>query len=253
MHSSPSGAHSNVTQNFIQHLQIPSSELMNMIEAGIWIVSSEGIIEYVNPSICKMFGYTREEMLNQHAVQFIGANNTEMVSNNIAKRQKGVSESYSFQLLRRDGTLLEVMVAANAVFGKDKQFIGAMAVITENKNATIAAAAVKPKNENGEFTFGNLKLYPGSIEYSINGERFEISHFAFKLLSYFVRNHGRVIARSEIIEHVWEDAQTSDRVIDAHIVALRKKLKSFDGALKMVYGLGYILKLNDKTATNPQV
>ncbi|MBC7464756.1 MAG: winged helix-turn-helix domain-containing protein [Bdellovibrio sp.] len=250
MQSTPSNTDSNSTGDFTQFLQIPSTELMDIVEAAIWVVSLDGTIEYVNPSICKMFGYTREEMLRRHAVDFIGHANSGFVTENIAKRKKGMSEIYSFSLPRRDGTTLDVMIAANAVFDRNKNVIGAMAVITENKGSAVNANKTKTITDSEEYSFGNLKLYPASIEYAMNGERFEISHFAFRLLSYFVKNHSRVITRSEIIEHVWEESQTSDRVIDAHIVALRKKLKNFDGALKMVYGLGYILKLTDKTTSN---
>lgn len=240
-------ASSTATTTIGQHLQIPSTELMNIFEAGIWVVSMDGKIVYVNPSVCKMFGYTADEMLNHSATEFLGAPNSTLYAEHIARRQQGLADSYAFLLPRRDGSMLDVMVAANAVFDKDKNVIGAMAVITENKGSAINA---KLATQSNPYLFGNLELFPGSIEYAINGQRFEISHFAFKLLSYFVKNNGRVIARSEIIEHVWENAQTSDRVIDAHIVALRKKLKDFDGALKMVYGLGYILKTNEKSNGN---
>lgn len=45
-----------------------------------------------------------------------------------------------------------------------------------------------------------------------------------------------------ILDSVWSDRDVSDRVVDNHILSLRKKLISFDHEIFSVYGAGYSLK-----------
>jgi DNA-binding response OmpR family regulator len=52
----------------------------------------------------------------------------------------------------------------------------------------------------------------------------------------------QVVSREKIMQHVWEDESKSNRLIDAHITSLRKKIKNFDGEFQTVYGSGYRLK-----------
>lgn len=69
----------------------------------------------------------------------------------------------------------------------------------------------------------------------------------FSLLEYLMRNQGRVLTRTEIIEHVWDiHFDSESNVIDVYINLLRKKLDApFPNKLiKTVVGSGYILKEN---------
>jgi two-component system, OmpR family, response regulator len=66
----------------------------------------------------------------------------------------------------------------------------------------------------------------------------------FRLLDYLMRNAGRLVTRTMLLEHVWDfnfDPQTN--VIDVQICRLRGKIdKDFDRPLlHTVHGAGYIL------------
>jgi two-component system OmpR family response regulator len=66
----------------------------------------------------------------------------------------------------------------------------------------------------------------------------------FRLLDYLMRNAGRLVTRTMLLEHVWDfnfDPQTN--VIDVQICRLRSKIdKDFDRPLlHTVHGAGYIL------------
>ncbi len=67
----------------------------------------------------------------------------------------------------------------------------------------------------------------------------------FKLLEYLMRNAGRVVTRTMLLENVWDyhfDPQTN--VIDVHISRLRSKIdKDFDQPLlQTVRGAGYSIR-----------
>lgn len=81
----------------------------NAIEA-IFVVNREGILEYVNPRVCGLLGYRREELLGQSFVNFIHPYDVALVVERWQARHRGenVPERYEIQLVRQDGTSLPV-------------------------------------------------------------------------------------------------------------------------------------------------
>ncbi len=78
-----------------------------------------------------------------------------------------------------------------------------------------------------------------------DGKAVNIQSREFRLLEYLLRNKGRVVTRTMLLEHVWDyhfDPQTN--VIDVHISRLRGKIGG-DGEnsiIKTVRGAGYIIE-----------
>ncbi len=78
-----------------------------------------------------------------------------------------------------------------------------------------------------------------------SGQKIELQPREFALLEYLMRNAGRVVSRTMIMEHVWDynfDPQTN--VVDARVSKLRDKVdRDFEKKLiHTVRGAGYILK-----------
>ena len=64
----------------------------------------------------------------------------------------------------------------------------------------------------------------------------------FYLLEYLIRNAGRVVSRSMILDHVWEsNSESLTNVVDVHIKYLRDQIDRPFGKqlIKTVHGLGY--------------
>jgi two-component system OmpR family response regulator len=77
------------------------------------------------------------------------------------------------------------------------------------------------------------------------GRKFELQPLEFSLLEYLMRNAGKVVSKTMIMEHVWDynfDPQTN--VVEARICRLREKIdKDFPKKLiHTVRGVGYVLK-----------
>jgi len=77
------------------------------------------------------------------------------------------------------------------------------------------------------------------------GQPIELTTREFALLEYLLRNAGRVVSRSMLLEAVWDynfDPQTN--IIDQHVSRLRAKIdKDFDPPLlQTVRGMGYSLR-----------
>jgi DNA-binding response OmpR family regulator len=89
---------------------------------------------------------------------------------------------------------------------------------------------------------GSLRLDRITREVTSNGQRVELTGREFNLLEYLMRSPGRVLTRTQILEHVWGyDFNPSTNVVDVAIQRLRKKLEPVAAAqwIESVRGVGY--------------
>ena len=93
------------------------------------------------------------------------------------------------------------------------------------------------------YSFGRFELDLGRFELRREGKQLEATHTELKLLTAFIRSRGRVLTREHLLEAVWGSGVfVSDRVVDYHIVALRKKIEDDPAVprhLVSVRGVGY--------------
>ncbi len=92
---------------------------------------------------------------------------------------------------------------------------------------------------------GDLSLDLLTRETIRDGKKIDLQPREFMLLEYLLRNAGKVISKTMILEHVWDysfDPQTN--VVDVLVCRLRNKIDK-DMATKMIHtvrGVGYVLK-----------
>ena len=93
------------------------------------------------------------------------------------------------------------------------------------------------------FRFGEVEVDFRRGELRRGGTAVELTPIEFKLLTLFVRAPGRVMSRDCLLAGAWgPDTFASDRIVDNHIVNLRRKIEP-DPAnpryLRNVRGMGY--------------
>jgi heavy metal response regulator len=94
-------------------------------------------------------------------------------------------------------------------------------------------------------TVGDLSLDPVRRVVMRGAQRIELSLKEFSLLEYFMRNPGRVLTRTMIIEHVWNyDFDSETNVVDVYVNYLRKKIDAGHEPklIHTVRGVGYVMK-----------
>ena len=77
------------------------------------------------------------------------------------------------------------------------------------------------------------------------GREIDLQPREFRLLEYLMRNAGRVVTRTMLLEHVWEfHFDPTTNIIETHISRLRSKIdRGFDAVLlETVRGSGYLLR-----------
>jgi two-component system OmpR family response regulator len=76
------------------------------------------------------------------------------------------------------------------------------------------------------------------------GRRIDLTAKEYSLLEYLMRNSGRPLTKSLIIEHVWDiHFDSVSNVVEVHINSLRNKIdRGFEPPLiHTVRGVGYLL------------
>ena len=104
-----------------------------------------------------------------------------------------------------------------------------------------ASSAAEPT----KLTVGDLTVDLLSHKVARGDEEIDIQPLEYSLLEYLMRNAGRVVSKTMIMEHVWEynfDPQTN--IVETRICRLRDKIdRPFDRKLiHTVRGFGYVLK-----------
>jgi two-component system response regulator RegX3 len=102
--------------------------------------------------------------------------------------------------------------------------------------------------ELGIHTVAGIRLDIGKHQVTINGEIVSLPLKEFELLEFLMRNAGRVLTRSQLIDRVWGGDYYGDtKTLDVHIKRLRAKIEA-DPAnpvlIQTIRGLGYKLESN---------
>ena len=90
---------------------------------------------------------------------------------------------------------------------------------------------------------GGLSVDPRTRRATVGGNELKLSRTEFNLLAVFLRQPGRAFERSQLLDAVWgADVVVTDRTVDVHIKALRRKLGEAGGdgqVIETVRGVGY--------------
>lgn len=98
--------------------------------------------------------------------------------------------------------------------------------------------------ENSTLTFSNLTINLQKRKVTRDNIEIDLQPREFALLEYLLRNRGRIISKTMLMEHVWDynfDPQTN--VVEARICKLRDKIdKPFkNNLIHTIKGVGYVL------------
>ena len=93
------------------------------------------------------------------------------------------------------------------------------------------------------YRFADIEVDFTRAEVRRAGAAVDMTPLEFKLLSTFIRRRGRLLTRERLLDEVWRpDSSPTDRVIDNHIMNLRRKIEPAPNESRYIVsvrGLGY--------------
>lgn len=90
---------------------------------------------------------------------------------------------------------------------------------------------------------GDLVVDNAKQELWIKDSLVEVGQLECRLLYYLAANLDKLVNREQIIEKIWQGQKVSSRLINPHVLSLRRKLKGSNCYISSVYKCGYALKL----------
>jgi two-component system OmpR family response regulator len=94
-------------------------------------------------------------------------------------------------------------------------------------------------------SFADIELDDDTHEVWKAGVAVSLSPTEFKLLRYFMQNAGRVLSKSQILDHVWNyDFGGDANVVESYVSYLRRKIDTTEPRLlQTLRGVGYTLRV----------
>jgi two-component system, OmpR family, response regulator len=157
--------------------------------------------------------------------------------------------------LRRDGNHVPVIFLTAKDAREDKVnglTIGGDDYITKPFGLEELAARVRtvlrrtrPAVADPVLIFADVTLDQDSYEVHRAGQRIDLSPTEFRLLRFFMLHPGRVLTRTQLLDHVWDyDFGGSSTVVSTYVAYLRRKLASTGPDLIHTQrAVGYCLRL----------
>ncbi len=95
---------------------------------------------------------------------------------------------------------------------------------------------------NGLLSAGKVALDTGGHVLRVDAKVVELTAKEFAILEYFLLNRGRLLTRTQIIEHIWDyDFDGGRNLVDVYVGRLRRKVVEAGGGdpFVTVRGSGY--------------
>ena len=89
-----------------------------------------------------------------------------------------------------------------------------------------------------EIRCGPIALDPRAARVTVAGAAVRLTSHEFRVLSYLMHHHGKVVSQTELSEHIYaEDADRDSNTVEVFIARLRRKVGA--ASIETVRGLGY--------------
>jgi len=130
-----------------------------------------------------------------------------------------------------------------------REIVARVRAVLRRSVATSAAAPTQPRSA------PPLTADARTRRAEASGRALDLTRVEFDLLATLLGSPGRVFTRAELIDRVWGDGfRITDRTIDSHVKALRKKIAEAGAEpswIETVRGVGYRLSDDPSSAESP--
>jgi two-component system, OmpR family, response regulator len=94
-----------------------------------------------------------------------------------------------------------------------------------------------------EIECGPVQLDTAGARVTVNGFQIKLTSLEFRLLAYLMHHKGKVVSRTELVEHLYDqDFDRDSNTVEVFVGRLRKKLGV--DVLHTIRGMGYCMSEN---------
>jgi DNA-binding response OmpR family regulator len=199
-------------------------------------------------AVVALDGNAALQMAEEHAPDLVlldlmlpGLDGTE-----VARRLKADARTANTPIIMLTAKSEETDVVVGLTIGADdyvtKPF--SMKILMARVNTVLRRAEASAEAaQSGMVKAGPITIDPARHEISLDGQPVKFTLTEFKLLAALATARGRVLTRDQLMDKAMgSDVFVTDRAIDVHVTAIRKKLGDSHWLVQTVRGVGYKLQ-----------
>lgn len=105
--------------------------LVETMNEGLAMADQDYVFTFVNERLCEMLGYSREEMLGRHIVEFVHEDYKDFMQDQMGRRQRGEARSYEIDWRAKDGQRVYTLISPKGFYDANGQLTGSLGVLTD--------------------------------------------------------------------------------------------------------------------------
>jgi two-component system phosphate regulon response regulator PhoB len=116
-------------------------------------------------------------------------------------------------------------------------------VLLARVKAALRRSAGMPEAETMVIAYEDVRIHPGHRDVRVGTRPIQLTPTEFNILHMLAQRPGWVFTRYQIVDRArGNDAGVTERSVDVHITALRRKLGHAGAAIETIRGIGYRLR-----------
>lgn len=170
-------------ENSFKDNERKSNLLIETMNEGLMYVDNDDVIIFVNKSICKMFGYEKDELVGKVGLEtIIYQEDKEIIRQKNASRIDKNADSYQVRGIKKNGELIWLMISGAPVTNENNITIGSVGLLSDITVQKKAQDELQASEEKWR-SIVNTSLYGVAIV-SLNGVIEYISDKTVNMLKY---------------------------------------------------------------------
>ena len=105
--------------------------LVETMNDGLAIIDHQLYISYVNNALCRMSGYTADEVIGRPAIEFLDEKNQQKLEAEVANWPQSDKHVFEIEWIGKDERVISTIVSPNPMFNEDGEFAGFMGILTD--------------------------------------------------------------------------------------------------------------------------
>ncbi len=179
--------------------------LVETMSDGLLVRDERNTIAYVNPRLCHMWEYKREEIIGRPLVNFLDEANRLVLDEQLILRRKGVMDHYELTWTAKSGRKVPTIMSPKPIFDSSGSFKGSFVVITDITRRKEAEDALRKARDTLEIRVRERTAELAGINEALRGEILERNRAEMALRSSEERYRGIVEDQTELIFRIDPD------------------------------------------------
>ncbi|PKL91589.1 MAG: hypothetical protein CVV21_06075 [Candidatus Goldiibacteriota bacterium HGW-Goldbacteria-1] len=151
-----------VTKRKIAERHVVESErhlrrILNSTQEGFWQIDKNGYTIDINPAMCRILGYTKDELIGEPVSIFVKGVSVEIIKEYLLKSQQyDKTDPFKMEFVKKDGSKVPVIIKGTPLFSDTGEFIGAFAMISNMEDIFRIENALRQSEHNYREIFDSV-------------------------------------------------------------------------------------------------